>query len=150
MRTLCGLAAMALLFGSAQAAEPDAVVTLKGKLVSAGIGYGWGRGTVTYQGTEHTFCIHGLTVGEVAAADVDAQGVVFHMSSLDDFPGKYSAVSLGVAVIKGESTALLKNERGVTMQLDSRVTGLRFNISASGVKITLAGTRGCPANAQTR
>ncbi len=131
-------------------ASADATLRLKGGLVSAGIGYEWGRGTLSYQGKEYAFCIRGLAVGEVGAADIDAQGVIFHMSSLEDFPGKYSAVSLGAAMIKGESTALLKNHRGVTMQLDSRVTGLRFNISASGVKITLAGNPHCRADAQRR
>jgi len=167
MRMLCGLVATALLSQPVYAtpagdevtnlaAAPskvhaDALVTLKGGLVSAGIGYEWGHGTVTYQGNEYAFCIRGLTVGEIGAADIQADGVIFHMSSLDDFPGKYSAVSLGAALIKGKSSAMLKNRRGVTMQLESRVTGLRFNISASGVRVSLAGTRGCPqTNAQKR
>jgi hypothetical protein len=155
MRILCGLLVAAFLMEplharAADAASADATLTLKGGLVSAGIGYEWGRGIMTYQGKEYAFCIRGLAVGEVGAADIDAQGVIFHMSSLEDFPGRYSAVSMGAAVVKGESSALLKNHRGVTMQLDSRVTGLRFNISASGVKVALAGTAGCPADAQKR
>jgi hypothetical protein len=68
------------------------------------------------------------------------------MSSLDRFAGKYSAFSMGAAVVLGESAALLKNERGVTLQLETRVTGIRFNIAASGVNIAMAGQRGCPAN----
>lgn len=155
MRALCGLMVAAFLMiplhaGAADAASADATLTLTGGLVSAGIGYEWGRGTMTYQGKEYAFCIRGIAVGEVGAADFDAQGVIFHMSSLADFPGKYSSVSMGAAMIKGESSALLKNHRGVTLQLDSRVTGLRFNISASGVKIALAGTAGCPADGQKR
>lgn len=155
MRILCGLTVAAFLMippsaRSADATSADATLTLKGGLVSAGIGYEWGRGTMTYRGKEYAFCIRGLAIGEVGAADIDAQGVIFHMSSLADFPGKYSAVSMGAAMIKGESSALLKNHRGVTLQLDSRVTGLRFNISAAGVRIALAGTTGCPANAQKR
>jgi hypothetical protein len=167
MRMLCSLVATALLLqpvyatpaGDGQAvptADPsvgqaDAVVTLKGGLVSAGIGYGWGHGTVTYRGQEYAFCIRGLAVGEVGAADIQADGAIFHMRSLEDFPGKYSAVSLGATLIKGGSSAMLKNRRGVTMQLESRVTGLRFNISASGVEISLSGTRGCPqSNARKR
>ncbi len=155
MRILCGLMAAALLMTplharSADAASADATLTLKGGVVSAGIGYEWGHGIMTYLGKEYPFCIRGLAVGEVGAADIDAQGVIFHMSSLDEFAGKYSAVSMGAALIKGESSAMLRNRHGVTIQLDSRVTGLRFNISASGVKITLAGTAGCPANGQKR
>ena len=121
----------------------DGTVTLEGGLVSAGVGYEWGRGTVTFRGTQHAFCIRGLMVGDVGVANIDARGVIFHMSSIEDFPGKYSSVSLGAAVIKGTSSALLKNKHGVTMQLESRVTGLRFNIAGSGVRISLEGTKGC-------
>jgi hypothetical protein len=168
MRMLCGLLVTALLFAprcalpadnelAALAADPsskvpaDAIVTLKGGLVSAGIGYEWGHGTVTYQGNQYAFCIRGLTVGEVGAAVIQADGVIYNMTTLNDFQGNYSGLSLGAAIIKGGTWAMHKNRRGVTMQLQSSVTGLRFNISASGVKIALAGTPGCPQfNGQKR
>jgi hypothetical protein len=122
----------------------DATVNMSGGLVALGVGYGWGHGTISYQGMERTFCIHGLSIGDVGAADLKAQGVVFHLQSLRDFPGKYFALSTGVALVRGESGAVLKNEHGVTMQLEAKVAGLRFNIAASGMRITLAGHHGCP------
>lgn len=127
----------------------DATVTMTGGLVAVGMGYSWGHGTVSYQGTDQTFCVHGLSVGEIAAASLKAEGVVFHLNSLDDFSGRYLAISTGVALARGESAAMLKNERGVTMELETEVRGFRFNIAASGLRITLSGQKGCPVHAGT-
>ena len=104
-----------------------------------------GHGTISYQGTEQTFCVHGLSLGEVAAASLKAEGLVFNLNSLKDFSGRYFAISAGVALVHGESAAMLKNERGVTMQLETKVRGLRFNIATSGLRIALAGEQGCAA-----
>jgi hypothetical protein len=116
---------------------------MSGGLIAVGVGYGWGHGTLSYQGTEQTFCVRGLSLGDVAAASLKAEGLVFNLNSLNDFSGRYFAMSTGVALARGESAALLKNERGVTMQLESKVRGLRFNFAASGLRITLAGQQGC-------
>jgi hypothetical protein len=128
----------------------DATVSMSGAVVAAGVGYSWGHGTISYQGVQRTFCIHGLSIGDVGAAGLKAQGAVFHLQSLEDFPGKYFALSTGVALVRGESGAVLKNEHGVTMQLETKVAGLRFNIAASGLRISLAGHRGCPDPTVTR
>ncbi len=121
----------------------DATVRMTGGSVAVGVGYSWGRGVVSYGGTDQAFCIRGLSVGDVGAAHLHADGYVFNLHSLDDFAGKYFAMSAGAAVAGGQSATLLKNERGVTMQLDSKVQGIRFSLAASGVRITFAGRRGC-------
>ena len=129
---------------------PDATVSMTGRLVAVGVGYGWGHGTLNYQGQGFTFCLRGLDVGDVGAVTINAQGVVFNLKSLKDFPGKYVAISTGAALIKGESGALLKNEHGVTMQLEAKEKGLRMNIAASGVRISLSGHHGCPDSTTAR
>lgn len=123
----------------------DATVKMTGGVVAVGMGYSWGHGVISYQGTDQTFCVHGLSVGEVAAASLKAEGLVFNLSSLKDFSGRYFAISVGAALAHGESAAMLKNERGVTIQLETKVRGLRFNIATSGLRIALAGEQGCAA-----
>jgi hypothetical protein len=86
----------------------DATVKLSGGVLAAGIGYKWGHGTLYYQGQELKFCIRGLSVGDVGAANLAAEGAVFNLKSLDDFPGKYFALSGGFAIARGESAAILK------------------------------------------
>jgi hypothetical protein len=53
------------------------------------------------------------------------------------------AGSIGVARIGDESGALLKNQHGVTMQLETKAKGLRFNIAASGLRISLEPSGRC-------
>ncbi len=67
-RKLVGLAiigAMLLIAPIGRAAEekPDATVKMTGKALSAGVGYSWGSGTLTYQGKEYPFSISGLSAG---------------------------------------------------------------------------------------
>lgn len=124
-------------------ARADATVRMTGGSVAVGVGYSWGRGVVHYGDSDQTFCIRGLSVGDVGAAHLRAEGFVFNLRSLEDFSGRYFAMSAGAAVAGGTSATLLKNDRGVTMQLDTRIRGIRFNLAASGVSITLAGQRGC-------
>jgi len=42
-----------------------------------------------------------------------------------------------VTVFEGGSVAYLKNEKGVVIKLHSQTGGLRFNLSASGMRVTL-------------
>jgi hypothetical protein len=121
----------------------DATVKITGGVLAVGVGYNWGHGMLSYQGQQLKFCIHGLTVGDVGAASLDAQGNVYNLKSLDDFAGKYFALSGGFAAVRGGSAAIVKNQRGVMMELQTLVTGVRFNIGATGLKISLADQPGC-------
>jgi len=125
----------------------DATIKVSGGSVGAGIGYKWGRGTLSYQGQQFEFCVRGMSIGDVGGAALKADGVVFHMSSLEDFAGTYRVVSLGAAVGIGESAASLKNKRGVIIELEVREVGMRFNVAASGVKLMMAGGHGCRVSA---
>lgn len=102
-----------------ETAVVSGAITISGTLLAAGVGYKWGRGTLFYHGEEVRFCIRGLSIGDVGAAKLAAQGAVFNLTSLDDFPGEYVAISIGSAIARGESAALIKNKRGVTMQLQA-------------------------------
>jgi hypothetical protein len=69
------------------------------------------------------------------------------MSSPEDFPGTYRVVSLGAAVGIGESAAFLENKRGVIIELEVQEVGVRFNVAATGIKLMMAGGRGCKVSA---
>lgn len=129
--------------GASQPATLDATVKLSGGMLAAGIGYNWGHGTLNYHGQDFKFCIHGLSVGDVGVADLAAEGAVYNLKSLENFSGRYFEVSTGVAIGRGESAAILKNKLGVMMELELKETGVRFNIAATGLKITLANKPGC-------
>jgi hypothetical protein len=115
----------------------DATLTLKGGSFAAGIGFVWGHGTVDYQGSAHKFEIHGVSVVDVGGSSISADGVVMHLSKLSDFNGTYTAWAAGATVGAGGSAVYMKNEHGVVIKLISSTTGLRFNLSGSGVTVTL-------------
>jgi hypothetical protein len=123
-------------------------VKLSGGLVAVGVGYRWGHGTLSYQDKSLDFCIRGLSIGDVGAASLDARGNVYNLQSPEDFSGKYFAISGGFTVARGGSLTLLKNERGVMLELESLETGLRFVLAASGVRIVMAGGHGCKGAAR--
>jgi hypothetical protein len=145
---------LASLFGAAVAQEnkpdaapteqkPDATLTLSGGLVGAGIGYSWGHGILSYHGQEVAFCVHGVSLGEIGAANITAEGKVFNLKSLDDFAGDYLAISTGATIARGGSSALLKNKREVVIELSSKSVGVRLDFSATTLKISRANERGC-------
>src|SRR5947208_3596291 len=73
--------------------KPDATIHLESKSVAVGVGFSWGKGTLTYKGHRHAIAVDGLTVGSVGAKSVNANGKVYHLKKLSDFDGTYAAVS---------------------------------------------------------
>ncbi len=145
-KTLKATAVAAILLASstlalAQDAAPDATVDLTGGSVAAGVGYTWGRGTLHYQGKDYPFTLKGLSVPAVGAERIQASGEVFHLASLADFGGNYTAVSAGATVAGGVDAAAMKNQKGTVIKMHSTTQGLDFNLSLDGVSIQLRNQR---------
>ena len=124
----------------AEGAIPSGYVWLSGGTVAVGIGYSWGHGTLynSKDQKQYKFKISGVSVADVGAAGLNAEGEVYNMASPEDLGGRYTAVTAGVTIIEGGSIAYLKNDKtGVVIKLHSQTGGLRFNLSADGMKITL-------------
>ena len=124
----------------AEGAIPSAYVWLSGGSVAIGIGYTWGHGTLYYSKDQkqYKFKLSGVSVADVGAAGLNAEGEVYNLASPADLGGSYSAVTAGLTVIEGGSVAYLKNDNnGVVVKLHSQTGGLRFNLSANGMHITL-------------
>ncbi len=120
-------------------AIPSGYVWLSGGSVAAGIGYTWGHGTLydSKDQNQYKFKLSGISIVDVGAAGINAEGEVYNLTSPADLSGNYSAVTAGLTVIEGGSVAYLKNEKGVVIKLHSQTGGLRFNLSANGVHVTL-------------
>jgi len=116
---------------------PDATVELSGGAVAAGIGYQWGHGDVVYQGQKHHFSLSGLSIVDVGVVNLTGSGVVYNLHDLQDLNGNYVAATAGLTVAGGGEADYLKNEKGVVIKLLSTSKGLRFNLSANGMKIQL-------------
>jgi hypothetical protein len=123
----------------AEGSIPSGYVWLSGGVVAVGIGYSWGHGTLynSKDQKEYKFKISGVSVADVGGAGITAEGEVYNLTSPADLSGNYSAVTAGVTVIEGGSLAYLKNDKGVVIKLHSQTGGLRFNLSANGMHVTL-------------
>jgi outer membrane immunogenic protein len=145
MRILSLIAAVLLTGGMALADEPpasdssaaDAEVTLTGGSVAAGIGYVWGKGDLSFEGSTHAFKLSGISIVDVGVANMSAKGEVYNLKTLNDFGGNYTVATAGLTIAGGGSATYLRNEHGVVIKLLESSQGLRFNLAAEGVKISL-------------
>lgn len=122
----------------ANEAQPDATVTLKGGSVAAGVGYTWGHGELRYGDSTRPFSIKGVSIVDVGATDFTAKGNVYHLKNISEFSGNYAAAGAGITLAGGGTALYLKNEHGVVIKLISTDVGLKFKLSADGVRVSLS------------
>jgi hypothetical protein len=118
-------------------AKTDGTLTLSEGSVAAGIGFSWGKGTLTYQGKTYPVKVDGLTVGEVGISRATATGKVTNLKKVADFSGTYTAGSAGATVGGGASATIMKNQNGVVVELTSTTQGASLKLGAQGIKLTL-------------
>ena len=142
-RTVIGLVAVAgvvsLLVGLAlaQAKKPDATVTLTEGTVAVGIGFSWGKGTLTYQGKKYPLKVQGLSVGEVGVTRATATGEAYNLKKLADFDGNYVAAGAEATVAGGAGVTAMKNQNGVVIELKSTTQGASLKLAAEGIKLSV-------------
>ena len=80
---------------------------------------GGGHGTLTYQGQTYPFRIAGLGVGGIGVSTVDAEGEVYDLTALSQFPGAYAAGQYG-AVSGRPASATSGSRTSTTSSCTSR------------------------------
>lgn len=137
--TFVAAAGLVMLVGALALAQgnTDGTLTLSEGSVAAGIGFSWGKGTLTYQGKTYPVKVDGLTVGEVGISRATATGKVTNLKKVADFSGTYTAGSAGATVGGGASAAIMKNQNGVVVELTSTTQGASLKLGAQGIKFTL-------------
>lgn len=132
----------ALLIGglvlAATAKKPSGTVMIDETQFGLILGGSTGNGTLTFHGKRYDFKLSGLSVGaNIGASKVSAVGEVYDMRRLSQFPGTYTVLNASIALGGGGGGLEMQNENGVIMRLESRTQGLQFNMSVSGVKVTM-------------
>jgi hypothetical protein len=123
---------------AAQSRKPDATLSLSGGSVAAVVGFSWGHGVLTYKGRAYPVQVEGLSVGEVGVTRATAKGDVSHLAKLADFSGNYAAVGAVATAGGAAGTAVMRNQNGVVIGLQSTTQGASLKLGAEGVRPTLA------------
>jgi hypothetical protein len=115
----------------------DATITFSGGSIAAGVGYTWGNGVLHYNGQNYPFTVGGLSVVDVGASQIEGSGEVYNLRDLKSFSGNYVAAGVGATLAGGGSVAALENQNGVIVHFHSATQGLKLNLSANGISVSL-------------
>jgi hypothetical protein len=100
---------------------------------------GGGDGTLTFQGQRYPFTIAGLGVGGIGVSTVDAEGEVYRLTDLKQFPGAYIAGQYGaVAGTESVGDIWLENPNHVVMHLKAKREGLMLSVGADAIDIHMS------------
>jgi hypothetical protein len=118
---------------------PDGTVDME-QVQAAFIGSaGGGSGTLFFRGGSYPFAIGGLGVGGIGASTINAEGEVYKLNSLANFPGTYGQARYGFAIGTTSGGDLwLQNEKGVIMHLKAKRTGLMLSLGGDAVVISMS------------
>ncbi|MQT11148.1 hypothetical protein [Segnochrobactrum spirostomi] len=121
--------------------KPVGTISLKqfqaGYLASAG----GGEGVLVFDGHKVPFSIGGLGVGGVGAAETEAEGYVYGLTNLAQFPGNYVQVRTGFAIgTFGGGDLTLRNKAGVVLKLKAHRKGLMLGFGGDVISVTLKET----------
>src|SRR4030081_1549775 len=131
------LVVLGVITGFTQAAKeekPDATVRLSGGSVAAGIGFSWGKGTLTYKGKDYPISVKGLSLGKVGITKATASGEVHNLKKLQDFDGNYTVVGAGITLAGGRSAVTMSNQNGVRVRVISTNRGVDITLGGGGVE----------------
>lgn len=124
--------------GFAQAAEkPDGTIRISSGSVAAGIGWSWGKGTLTFKGKEYPLSVKGLSIGKVGITKATASGEVYHLKNLKDFDGNYTAAGAGITLMGGRSAVDMSNQNGVRVRVISTNRGVDLTLGGGGVDLRI-------------
>jgi hypothetical protein len=97
-----------------------------------------GGGTLTFDGQTHDFSIGGLGVGGYGLSKMVADGEVYGLTRIEDFPGAYVQGRYGAAAGTVSTGELwLHNTQGVSIHLDAEREGLALSLGGDAVYIDL-------------
>jgi hypothetical protein len=99
---------------------------------------GGGSGTLFFQGRSYPFSVGGAGIGGIGASTIDAQGDVYNLTNVAQFPGAYAQGRYGAVIgQKSAGDLWLKNESGVVMHLRAQRTGLMLSLGGDAVVISM-------------
>lgn len=122
----------------AQDGRPDARLELSGTAFGLLFGFSQGQGRLLFRERQYPFSVSGIKVATLGVTRVNALGQVYRLRDLADFPGRYFAVEGAFTVGQGGGSAVLRNEKGVTLYLQNVQQGIELTLGGGGIDIVFA------------
>ena len=94
-----------------------------------------GKGVLHFGGKDYPFTIKGVSIGGIGFSEIEGTGVVHYLNKVEDFPGDYSAIGVGAALVQGAGKSSYQNQKGVVFSLKSKSTGLALNLGITAGSI---------------
>jgi hypothetical protein len=118
---------------------PDGWVDMQ-EVQAAYIGSGSaGTGVLDFHGRKYPFNVGGVGVGGIGLSTIDAQGEVYNLPDLRQFPGTYGQARYGFAIGAASGGDLwMQNEFGVILHLKAKRTGLILSLGGDAVLISMS------------
>jgi hypothetical protein len=128
--------AVVLSAGAALAEAPSGTISIELNSASALIGASWGQSVLTFQGKTHLFQVKGLKVLSVGLRKLSLNGDVYSLTNLLDLAGTYQkADPAGLTFIVGERGLVIRNAKGVTINIKGLAKGLNLDLVKEGLTI---------------
>ena len=144
MQILCrfcvGVAMVLFFFANPVVANdklPSGRIAVEGTSMSLLLGFTRGEGTLHYNGYAYPFSIRGFSLLSIGASKLDGLGVVYDLNDVTDFSGRYWSAQGNLTAIQGGGSTIMKNDKGVVIQLDSRQVGVEFGLGGGSIDIEL-------------
>ncbi|MDQ6981925.1 MAG: hypothetical protein Q9M08_02810 [Mariprofundus sp.] len=96
--------------------------------VGVGIGYHGGDATVSLNGKSAAFKVKGGQFLGAGISRFHATGAVTGANSMADIEGRYKITRASIAVVAGAVKLSLKNDKGVTMELNATNLGVDLSV----------------------
>jgi hypothetical protein len=118
---------------------PDATVDMQQVQVAYIASGGGGSGSLYYRGRAYPFEVGGLGVGGIGASTISAEGEVYKLKNLAEFPGAYAQARYGFAFgDKSAGDLWLENEAGVILHLKAHREGLMLSLGGDAIVISMS------------
>lgn len=118
-------------------AKPTATLTFEAEQIRLIIGGSKGNGVLTFKGKKYPFSVKGGSVGGVGVTKSHGTGDVYFLNKIEDFPGTYSAATIGAVAVKGVGGSSYENNKGVYIAVKSKGEGLALNLGLAIIEVTL-------------
>lgn len=127
----------------AQDGRPDARLNFTSTAYGFLVGVNKGQGKLVFKERQYSFSVSSVKVGTLGFTRIDAEGQVYRLRELADFPGRYYAVEGAFTVGQGGGSTVLRNKKGVMLYLQNLQKGVELTLG--GASFDIAFTEFAPA-----